>query len=76
MKQYKSVSIIILILGIIYLLAQSLLERIDIFIRNDAIYKCGQIASVTYETDGGKAKTNEPFKPAYEQCLEDKNIIR
>ncbi len=50
------------------------LERADRFLFFKAVNECGEVASVVYETEEGKVKTKEPFKPAYEQCLRDKGI--
>ena len=76
MKEYKNIIVIVLILLVIFFFLELVLQRVDKLITDEAINKCGKIASVTYETDEGKAKTTEPFKPAYDQCLEDKGIIR
>lgn len=70
----KSLFFGIIVSLIAAILGWQILVRVDKYLLDKAITSCGQTASVIYETDQGKAKTTEPFKPAYEQCLKDKGV--
>ena len=42
---------------------------------NQAVYECGQISSASWTNNQDNTQVTEPYKPAYEKCLQDKNIF-
>jgi hypothetical protein len=51
------------------------LGRVDGYIEQKGIYECGLIARSTY-TNAEGAEITQPYPPAYNQCLEEKGIIK
>lgn len=73
----RIISILVAVIYSMTLLVVSywILDRVDRYIEQKGIYECAQIAHSTYTNSEG-AEITQPYPPAYDQCLEEKGIIK
>ena len=57
--------------GVFFLTTQMALDKVEKYLKIKAVHECAQIASVSY-TNADGATVTEPYKPAFESCLETK----